>query len=212
MGFSRQENWSGVPSPSPIQCSARVQTELIVKEPCSLSSSGPCMWSWFFTPSGDDLLAIALMLSCVRLFATPWTVVHQAPLSMGLSWQEYWSGLPFPPPWDIPDPGVKLCLLPWQVDSSPLSHLGSLSPSIMYRKVMFFEHLIYLRYRPKSFTYINLFNPHMSQLHCQRTWSLKEVTNLFKVNQNVNSGTRVKIKPVMPAESKPLLLNCFPQF
>ena len=45
--------------------------------------------------------------SCVRLCATPWTVAHQAPLSMGFSWQEYWSGLPCPPPGDLPDPGIK---------------------------------------------------------------------------------------------------------
>ena len=47
-------------------------------------------------------------LSHVRLFATPWTVVHQAPLSMGFSRQEYWSGLPFPSPGDLPNPGIKL--------------------------------------------------------------------------------------------------------
>ena len=39
--------------------------------------------------------------------AIPWTVVHNAPLSMGFPRQEYWSGLPFPPPWDLPDPGIK---------------------------------------------------------------------------------------------------------
>ena len=43
------------------------------------------------------------VLSCVWLFATPWTVAHQAPLSMGFSRQEYWSGFPFPPPGDLPD-------------------------------------------------------------------------------------------------------------
>ena len=37
---------------------------------------------------------------------TPWTVAHQAPLSMEFSRQEYWSGLPFPPPGDLPDPGI----------------------------------------------------------------------------------------------------------
>ena len=46
-------------------------------------------------------------LSCVRLFATPWTVAHQAPPSMGFSRQEYWSGLPFPSPGDLPDPGIE---------------------------------------------------------------------------------------------------------
>ena len=46
-------------------------------------------------------------LSRVRLFATPWTVARQAPLSMGFSRQEYWSGLPFPSPGDLLDPGIK---------------------------------------------------------------------------------------------------------
>ena len=40
-------------------------------------------------------------------FATPWTIAHQAPLSMGFSRQEYWSGLPYPPPWNLPDSGIK---------------------------------------------------------------------------------------------------------
>ena len=46
-------------------------------------------------------------LSRVRLFATPWTVTHQAPLSMEFSRQEYCSGLPVSPPGDLPDPGAK---------------------------------------------------------------------------------------------------------
>ena len=46
-------------------------------------------------------------LNCVRLFATPWTVAWQAPLSMGFFRQEYWSGLPFPPSGDLPDPGIE---------------------------------------------------------------------------------------------------------
>ena len=46
-------------------------------------------------------------LSHVRLFATPWTVTYQALPSMGFSRQEYWSGLPFPSPGDLPDPGIE---------------------------------------------------------------------------------------------------------
>ena len=46
-------------------------------------------------------------LSRVRLFATPWTVAHQSPKSMGFSRQEYWSGLPFSFPGDLPDPGIE---------------------------------------------------------------------------------------------------------
>ena len=46
-------------------------------------------------------------LSRVQLFATPWTVAYQAPPSMGFSRQEYWSGVPFPSPGDLPDPGIE---------------------------------------------------------------------------------------------------------
>ena len=49
--------------------------------------------------------------SFVRLFVTPWTVAHQAPLSMRFSRPEYWSELPFPSPWDIHDPGIELVSL-----------------------------------------------------------------------------------------------------
>ena len=47
------------------------------------------------------------LLSRVRLFVTPWTVAHQAPPSMGFSRQEYWSGLPFPSPGDLPNSGIE---------------------------------------------------------------------------------------------------------
>ena len=47
-------------------------------------------------------------LSRVQLFVTPWTVAQQAPLSMEFPRQEYWSGLPLPPPGDHPDPGTEL--------------------------------------------------------------------------------------------------------
>ena len=46
-------------------------------------------------------------LNPVQLFEAPWTVAYQAPLSMGFSRQEYWSGLPFPSPGNLPDPGIK---------------------------------------------------------------------------------------------------------
>ena len=59
-------------------------------------------------------------------FVTPWTVVCQTPLSMEFSKQEYWSGLPFPLPRDLPFPGIKLLgLLKWQVHSLPPWHLRS---------------------------------------------------------------------------------------
>ena len=58
-------------------------------------------------------------------FVTLQTVARQAPLSMGLPRQEYWSGFPFPPLEDLPDPGIKPMSPTLQVDSLPLSHLGS---------------------------------------------------------------------------------------
>jgi len=56
---------------------------------------------------------------------TPWTVACQAPLSMGFSRQEHWSGLPRPPPGDLPDQGMEPTSPALHVDFSPLSHRGS---------------------------------------------------------------------------------------
>ena len=58
-------------------------------------------------------------------FVTPWTVTHQAPLSKGFPMQEYWSGLPFPSPGDLPHPGIKLASPALQADSLSLSQQGS---------------------------------------------------------------------------------------
>ena len=63
--------------------------------------------------------------SCVRLFATPWVVACQTPLSLGFSRREYWSGLPFPSLGIFQTQGSNPCILHWQADSSPLSHWGS---------------------------------------------------------------------------------------
>ena len=57
------------------------------------------------------------VLSCVQPFATLGTEAHQAPLSMGFSWQEYRSGLPFPPPEDLPDSGIEPMCPAFQEDS-----------------------------------------------------------------------------------------------
>ena len=67
-----------------------------------------------YSGTGGNLVA----QSCLTL-ATPWTAARQAPLSMGFSRQEYWSGLPFPSPGDLPDPGIKPGSPALQVDSLP---------------------------------------------------------------------------------------------
>ena len=55
----------------------------------------------------------------IRLFPTPWTVAHQAPLSMGILQARNWSGLPCPPPGDLPNPGIEPRYPALQVDSLP---------------------------------------------------------------------------------------------
>ena len=65
------------------------------------------------------------MLTPIWLFATLWTVARQASLSMGFPGQEYWSGLPFPSPGDLPDPGIELTSPALKVDSLPAESLES---------------------------------------------------------------------------------------
>ena len=69
-------------------------------------------------------VCVLVTQSCPTLY-DPWTVAHQAPLSMGFSRQEYWSGLPFPPPWDLPDPGIEPRSPALQADSLPSEPPGS---------------------------------------------------------------------------------------
>ena len=88
--------------------------------PCGERSSGPLTswWPWpsrfpshiqvfWSLKSGLVWVCVLSHFSRVRLFATPWTVACQSPLSMGISRQEYWSRLPCPPSWDLPNPGVR---------------------------------------------------------------------------------------------------------
>ena len=97
------------------------------------------------------------MLSCfshvqssvvsVSVFLTPWTVACQAPLSVGFSRQEYWSALPFPPPGDLPDPGIKPTSLmspalagrffttsaTWELHADPNSFVGFIQPTVEWQ-------------------------------------------------------------------------------
>ena len=82
-------------------------------------------------------VCVCYLPSYVRLFETPWTVAHQVSLSLEFSRQEYWTGLPFPPPGDLPDPGIKPGSPALQADfllselpgaghfSAPLRHEGA---------------------------------------------------------------------------------------
>ena len=91
IGFSRQECWSGLPFPSPGDL------------------PDPGLWHcrqmlYCLSHQGSEVKS----LSHVRLFATPWTVAHQAPLSMGFYRQEYWNRLLCPTPGYLSYPGIKL--------------------------------------------------------------------------------------------------------
>ena len=66
-------------------------------------------------------------------FVTPWTVVHQAPLYMGFSRQEYWSGLPFSSPGDLPDPGIE----PMAPAMGPALQMDSLTAKPVGKRLLF---------------------------------------------------------------------------
>ena len=95
-------------------------------------------------------MLLLLLLSCfsrVRLCATPQTAAHQAPLSLGFSRQEHWSGLPFPPPGALPNPGIKpvplslaaakvLQSCPTLCDPTDSSPSGSALPGILQARTL----------------------------------------------------------------------------
>ena len=78
----------------------------------------------------NETLTEVKLLSRVRLFATPWTVAYQTPLSLGFSRQEYWSGLPFPSPGDLPNPGIESGSPLLQADALPSEPPGKLKQLI----------------------------------------------------------------------------------
>ena len=112
MGFPRQEYWSDLTFPSPVD---HILWELsTITQPSWVAQHG--MAHSFIELDKAVVHVISLIevkwsevksLSHVQLFATLWIVAYQAPPSMGISMQEYWSGLPFPSPGDLPNPGIK---------------------------------------------------------------------------------------------------------
>ena len=92
-------------------------SQIIPPSPSPSESKSP-----LFSHSGGCCLVTVVSDS----FATPWTVAHQAPLSMGFPRQDYWSGLPFPSPGDLPNPGIEPVSPALQADSLPLNHQESL--------------------------------------------------------------------------------------
>ena len=120
LGFSRQEYWSGLPSPPP--------GDLMAPGIKPSSFTSPALagrfFLYFFCFTTSARLEVK-SLSHFQLFATPWTVAYQAPPSMGFSRQKYWSGLPFPSPGNLPDPGMEPGSPALQADALPSEPPGS---------------------------------------------------------------------------------------
>jgi len=108
----------------------------------------------FFLAAFNTWCVHACMLSCfshVRLFVTVWTIAHQAPLSMGFSRQEYWTGLSCPPQRDLPNPGIEPRSPLLQEDSLPSEPPGK-------------THLTHYNHSKKPPKPTGMFTPHLLQV------------------------------------------------
>ena len=115
-----------------------------------------------------------MLQSCsTDAFVTPWTVAHQAPLFMGFSRQEYWSGLPCPPPRDLPDPRsnlYSLCFHHWQAGSLPQMPRGK--PNHFVSSVQFSRSVVSDSLRPHG---------HQASLSITNSWSLLKPMSIESV-------------------------------
>ena len=135
-------------------CTAHENLHFSKTTQCMQGTLSPLWWLWFqnkirpillLSMSGGILSTLyipscfifskihAWVLSHVWLFVAPWTINCQAPLSMGFPRQEYWHGLPFPSPGDLPDPGIEPrspASPALAADSLPPCHLGSPSTEV----------------------------------------------------------------------------------
>ena len=108
-----------------------------------------CSSEYYFCAQRIDILLSLVLFTCVcvkllsrvQLFATPWTVVHQVPLSMGFSRQEYWSGLPFPSPGDLPNPGIKPVSPALQADALSSEPPGKLHSLVQMQTNIFYSQI-----------------------------------------------------------------------
>ena len=116
-------------------------------------------------------------LSHVRLFVTPWIIACQAPLSMGFSRQGYWSGLTFPSPGDLPNPGIEPMSPALEVKSLPLSHQGS--PIIYWVTVVVGWHH---RLHGHEFEQAPGVGDRQGSLACYSPWGCKVLDNTEPVN------------------------------
>ena len=107
------------------------------------------MVSFHSNPNECEVKVKVKLLSRVRLFATPWTVAYQAPPSMGFSRQECWSGLPFPSPGDLPDPGIKPGSPALQADALPSEPPGKVPKKGNAKECSNYHTIVLLSYTSK---------------------------------------------------------------
>ena len=122
-----------------------------------------------FKPACEGGIVYVLVLSCIQLFVTPWTVAHQAPPSMEFSRQEYWSGQPFPSPEGIFQiQGSNLGLPCCRHMLYRLGHQGntySLNFTDLVIQWTFIEHLLYARYCFRHWIFTFEYDKHSSSSH-----------------------------------------------
>ena len=120
-----------------MQCNTEFKIHQLLFFLCTFSS---------IISTDSSMAGVCMLVSHVQLFATPWTVAHQAPLSMEFSRQEYWSGLPFLSPGDLPNPGIELGSPAFQADSLPPNHQGRPSMAGNFEGIVAFGRLSKMRY------------------------------------------------------------------
>ena len=175
-------------------------------------------------PTSSLLLLLLSHFSNVRLFVTPWTAAHQAPLSMWFSRQEYWSGLPFPSPGDLPDPGIEPMILTcpalaaeffttsttWEVHNlslglvfSPLTHYVPVSHVVYTLTTGPYWGLV-CPFSWNTLSSVYLFFINKYTFTCHRWQSLIHFAGL---NLNVMSHQNLHRPPPVPSAFLPLLLS-----
>ena len=144
-------------------------------------------------------------LSRVRLFATPWTVTHQAPPSIEFSRQEYWSGLSFPTPRDLPDPGIKPKSPALQADAL-LSHQGS--PMACSHAQSGFLRFFYY-YLDCTTQLVGSQFPHQGLILCPRWWK-HGVLITGPPENSLRSFIRAERTQLRNGYRRRIFLPCFP--
>ena len=162
--------------------------------------------------------------------ATPWIVAHQAPLSVGFSRQEYWNGLPCPPPGDLPNPGVKSGSPTLLADSLPSEPPGKPKntgvSNLTLLQGVFLTHksnwdLLHCRWilyqlsyqgRPRAIMLLLLLLSHFSRVRlCATPWTvaLQALLSMGFSRQDTGEGCHALLQGIFPTQgSNPDLLHC----